>query len=293
MIYLILASLVWAFSYGLIKGNLTGLSPDFIAFARMAVPLILFIPFFKCKSLSLKKTLAFLAIGAIQYGFMYLFVIRSYQYLPAYQVVLFTACTPIYVTLINDAFSKSFNPFYLVTATMALLGGAFLYYKNLKWDHMTQGFILVQLSDLCFAFGQVAYKRLMKGENELKDRNLYALLFLGGALVTSLSTTMFNGWGSLSALSLKQSVLLLYLGAIASGLCFFFWNKAAKTTNAGTLAVFNNLKIPLGIFVSLVVFGEESNIPRLLLSGSVMALALFLSERHSKKKTSLTELKTT
>lgn len=284
MIYLILTSLVWAFSYGLIKGNLTGLSPDFIAWARMAVPLILFIPFFRYKSLSLKKTLAFLTIGAIQYGFMYLFVIRSYQYLPAYQIVLFTACTPIYVTLINDAFSKSFNPFCLIMATMALLSGAFLYYQNLKWDHITQGFILVQLSDLCFAFGQVAYKRLMKEDTELKDRNLYALLFLGGFLVTTASTTLFNGWSALSALSLKQGILLLYLGAIASGLCFFLWNKAAKTTNAGTLAVFNNLKIPLGIFVSLAFFGEKSNIPRLLLSGFVMALALILSERHSKKK---------
>lgn len=283
MIYLITASLIWAFSYGLIKGNLINLSPDFVALARMTIPLILFLPFFKQKSLSLKKIILFLATGAIQYGFMYLLVIRAYHYLPAYQVVLFTACTPIYVTLIHDAFEKSFSPFYLLTASMSLIGGVFVYYKNADYSHALQGFLLVQLSDICFAFGQVAYKRLMKNEHTLKDRNIYALLFLGGCAVTALSTTIFNGWDTLYILSLKQSILLLYLGAIASGLCFFWWNKAAKTTNAGTLAVFNNTKIPLGILVSLVVFKEQANIPSLLLSGSVMAAAIFLSEKHTKK----------
>ncbi len=217
-------------------------------------------------------------------GIMYLLVIRSYAYLDAYQVILFTACTPIYVTLIGDLFSKSFKPFYLLTAVMALVAVAFLYQCSFKGNGFLKGFLLVQLADVCFAFGQVAYKEIRKQDSRVKDLNIYALLFLGGSLVTCLSTTIFQGWGSFSLISVKQGVLLLYLGAIASGLCFFWWNKFAVLKHSGTLAVFNNVKIPLGVLVSLTVFGEKASIFYVTLSGVLVGLALFLAEKHSKKE---------
>jgi hypothetical protein len=46
----------------------------------------------------------------------------------------------------------------------------------------------------------------------------------------------------------------------------------------GLLAVFNNLKIPLSVAVSLLVFGEKTNIPNLLVGGVIMLVALMLSE---------------
>ena len=284
MFYLLFCSLIWAFSYGLIKGNLTSLSPDFVAWARMFMPFVLFLPFLKVSSFSGKKIAYFLLIGAVQYGIMYLLVIRSYAYLDAYQIIVFTACTPIYVTLIGDLFSKSFKPFYLFTALMALLGVLFLYQCSFKGSEFFKGVVLVQLADICFAFGQVAYKQERKKDSKIKDLNLYALLFLGGSLVTCLSTTVFQGWGSFSLISLKQGVLLIYLGAIASGLCFFWWNKFAVLIHSGTLAVFNNVKIPLGVFVSWIVFGEEVSVFYVALSGILVGLALFLAERHSKKE---------
>lgn len=277
MIYLILTSLIWAFSYGLIKGNLAGLSPDFLASARMAIPLLLFLPFFKPKNLNLKKILTYLLIGAVQYGLMYLLVIRAYAHLPAHQIILFTAFTPIYVTLIHDGLSRSFKPMHLAGAIVALLSVFALHIKTLGSGSSFTGFILVQLSDLCFAFGQVAYK-LYKKEEKTNDVNLYALPFLGGLMITSISTTMFQGWGSLFILSWAQILLLIYLGAIASGLCFFWWNKASLAVNAGTLAVCNNLKIPLGILVCLTIFKESADIPALLISGLLMTLAIGLIE---------------
>ena len=279
-----ISSLVWAFSYGLIKGNLTQLSPDFVAFSRLIIPFLLFFPLLKVKNLSFKKIFLFLSIGAVQYGVMYLCVIRSYQYLSAYQVVFFTAFTPIYVVLIDDVFTRSFKPFYLLTSLLAFLGVGLLYYQGVSLSQVWEGFILVQFSDLCFAFGQVAYKRLRMQEGKMKDENIYALLFLGGALITGVSTTAFGGWSSISFLSFKQMWLLIYLGLIASGLCFFFWNKAAVKTPSGTLAIFNNVKIPLGVLVSIVFFGEEASRVPLLISLFLIGLALFLSESYARKK---------
>jgi len=84
----------------------------------------------------------------------------------------------------------------------------------------------------------------------------------------------------MAGLDLKQAGTLLYLGVLASGLCFFWWNKGAVLTNAGTLAVFNNLKIPLAVAVSLLVFGESTDLPRLILGGGLMIFAIWISRRR-------------
>ena len=81
------------------------------------------------------------------------------------------------------------------------------------------------------------------------------------------------------AVNLQQTYLLIYLGVIASGLGFFLWNIGARQVSTGTLAVFNNLKIPLAILVSVVCFGESTNWPRLLAGGAIMTLALAVNAR--------------
>ncbi len=291
MIYLFLSSIVWAFSYGLIKGNLTHLNPDFVAWTRMIIPALLFFPFFKGKELAFKTKGLFLCIGALQYGLMYLLVIRSYAYLSAYQVIFFTAFTPIYVILIDDLLIRRFRPFYLFTALLAFMGAGILYYQSLFSGQLLKGFLLVQASDICFAFGQVAYKRLRKKESSLKDLELYALLFWGATAITTLSTSFFGGWSSIWLLSSKQLLLILYLGAVASGLCFFWWNRSAVFVSSGTLAALNNIKIPLGVFVSIVVFGEEAPIRALTLSTVLISISIFLAEAHSREKLSFFEAK--
>jgi len=71
---------------------------------------------------------------------------------------------------------------------------------------------------------------------------------------------------------------LVYLGAVASGLGFFLWNVGARKVNGGTLAVFNDLKIPLAVAVSLIFFGEKASLPHLLIGGTVVVAALLLNE---------------
>ncbi len=283
MFYLLFSSLIWAFSYGIIKGGFVGISPDLVSFIRMMIPFLCFLPFLRLKKFSLRDGVSFFLIGMIQYGIMYLCVIRAYQYLSAYQVVLFTACTPIYVTLISDAFSKKFRPFYLLMAGIACLGSSILYYESFPLKDVLKGFFLVQASDFCFAFGQVAYKRF-KEKKTYSNESVYALLFLGGAFITALSTSLLGGWNHVGILSLKQILILLYLGSIASGLCFFWWNRAAVKVFSGTLAVFNNAKIPLGVFVSILFFNEEADLRYVALSLALVGGSLLFSERYSRKK---------
>jgi len=84
-------------------------------------------------------------------------------------------------------------------------------------------------------------------------------------------------WDRVISMSLHQLVVLTYLGVVASGLGFFLFNAGARRTDIGTLAIFNNMKIPLAILASGLVFQEAVDWPRLALGGAVIACALGLN----------------
>lgn len=282
MIYLLAVSLIWSFSFGLIKHNLAGVDSNFVAWARMFLALPVFLPLLRLGGISSAHRLRLMVIGAVQYGLMYMTYLYAFRFLEAYEVALFSILTPIFVTLINDLYQRRVQGFYLTMAVMAVLGAVVIRYEGGSFEGVLAGFVFMQLSNICFAFGQIEYRRLRRENPEWKDRQIYALLYLGAFVVTTISATISGGWASAAELSMRQILVLIYLGVVASGLGFFLWNKGAVTTNPGTLAVFNNLKIPIAILVSLVMFGEQTDIPRLLIGGGVMVLAVVLAERKQR-----------
>lgn len=277
MLELLAVSILWAFSFGITKTSLAGLSPHFISFARLALAGLVFLPFFRPRGLPRKMVWRLLLCGALQYGLMYIAYNYSFQYLKSYEVALFTIFTPIYVTLINDAMQRRLNPLHLITALVAVAGTAVVQGFSLQRSGLMTGFLIVQVSNLGFAFGQIYYRRVMAGQPDRKDVSVFALLYLGGAGLTAVTTLLFANLPALQV-SPVQVRSLLYLGLIASGLGFFLWNSGARKVNAGTLAIFNDLKIPLAITVSLVVFGEKANLTNLLIGGAVILIALVLNE---------------
>jgi drug/metabolite transporter (DMT)-like permease len=77
---------------------------------------------------------------------------------------------------------------------------------------------------------------------------------------------------------------LLFLGTISSGVAFFLWNYGARRTNIGAVAIFNDLKTPLSIAVSLLIFREKTNLPNLLIGGAIVVLALVINEMYERSK---------
>ena len=283
MVYLFIVSLIWAFSFGLIKGNLSGVDSTFVAFARMLIAALVFLPFLKLRKVSWSARLKLAMTGLVQFGLMYIFYLAAFKSLQAYEVALFTIFTPIFVTLIDDAFTRRFNPLHLAVALITVVGTWIIEGHVLQSREVLIGFLLVQASNLCYAFGQIYYRRLMAQHPELKDRQAFGYLYLGALVVTALATLLLTPLSSVT-LSTKQILTLLYLGAIASGLSFFLWNIGARKVNAGSLAVFNDLKIPLAVAVSLLVFGESTNIVRLLIGGAIIIAALALNEMMEGKR---------
>lgn len=282
MFYLLAASLIWAFSFGLIKGTLSGMDSSFVSFARMAISFAIFAPFMRIKGVHPRLIARLAAIGGVQYGLMYLFYIYSYRFLPAYQIALFTVFTPLFVTLVDDAFEKRFSPLFLGTALLAVAGAGIISYQPGSFASVLTGFAAVQASNLCFAFGQIYYRRVL-AKDHVPEVRLFGIVYLGAFIVTGLFAAVAVDFSALR-ITAAETGTLLYLGVIASGLAFFLWNYGARRTDSGALAVFNNMKIPLAVAVSMLFFGERTDPIRLALGGGIVVLALVLNEMLVKRR---------
>ncbi len=281
MVYLLFVSLLWAFSFGLIKGNLAGLDASFVASVRLLLSGLVFLPFLRLRGIGRSLKLRLTGIGALQYGVMYLTYIAAFRYLKAYEVALFTLFTPLYVTLIHDLYRRRFNAGNLALAGVALLGTGIVVFEGWTFSATWTGFLLMQVSNLCFAFGQVRYREVLRDHPEMNDRQIFALLYAGGFAAAALPALFSVDWAAFS-LNFTQIWTLTYLGLVASGLAFFLWNLGARRTDIATLAIFNNLKVPLSVAVSLIFFGETANLPRLLAGGTLMLAALWYNRRRTE-----------
>lgn len=270
---LLVTSFIWALSFGLLGNCLSGLPASFVAMVRMAGSLAVFLPF--VRKVPFFHALVMMGIGSVQFGGMYLCYIEAFHYLPSHQVALFTATTPIYVVLVNSLMKRSLKTLHLGAAILAAAGGAGILWKGFfASDGLLTGIFLVQLSNLCFATGQIAYVSLKDSWFGGSEPSCFAYAYAGALLVT-LPPGLPAGLACWQEVSVMQWWLLAYLGVVASGVCFFLWNYGARRVTPVKLAVMNNLKIPLAALTSLILFKEQSNM-FLLTVGCTLILASFL-----------------
>ena len=143
---------------------------------------------------------------------------------------------------------------------------------------------MVQGANICFAVGQVGYKVLLERENlKLSQRGIFGYFYLGALAVTLVTWVLFGNPEKLPTTSLQWEILL-YLGLIASGLGYFFWNKGATKVDAGTLAIMNNALVPAGLIVNLVIWNRDANLIRLSVGGAVLLFSLLLHEYWGKRQ---------
>lgn len=283
MPWLILVSLLWAFSFGLIKTHLSGLDATVVATLRLALALLVFLPFLRPRKIAFRPALLLALIGAVQFGLMYALYMSAFQFLQAHEVALFTIFTPLYITLFSALRERRLSARRAFATLLAIVGAGVILWHGTSSPQLLQGFFLVQLSNLCFALGQLAYKRIRPSITNPHDAQIFGWLLLGGFLATGAYSLLASNWADFSA-SGTQWLVLAYLGTIASGLGFFGWNRGVLQVNPGTLAVFNNLKIPLAVICSLLFFSAQVDAPeRLLASFLLLVGAIWLAESDGEK----------
>jgi drug/metabolite transporter (DMT)-like permease len=279
MAWLVLVSLIWAFSFGLIKDQLAGVDPSLVALMRITLALVVFLPVFRPRGLSGGDRLRLVGIGAVQFGLMYVFYISAFRFLKAYEVAVLTIFTPILVCLFEDLVARRFRWWPYAAAALATVGAGIV---RPFTPGAAAGILLMQASNACFAFGQVAYRRWRIAHSDVRDARVFAWLYAGAAIAAL--PTAIPALGTVADLSHVQWETLLYLGVVASGLCFFLWNYGATRTAPGPLAVANNLKIPLAVAVALWVFHEQATPWRVAAGGSIVVLAGFLAEWDVRRR---------
>lgn len=283
---LILVTLLWAFSFSLIGEFLSGhVDSDFAVLSRVLLAALLFLPVTRWKHLPGQLKLGIMVTGALQFGVTYLCLYRSFSYLTVPEVLLFTIFTPLYITLIDDALNRRFSPVALLAAAVATLGAGIIRYDGLSHDFLT-GFLLLQVANLTFAAGQVGYKHLMlRFPLPIPAWRTFGYFFFGALMVALPSFLLFGNPEQLPSEPLQWGILA-WLGLAASGVGLYLWNRGACQVDAGTLAVMNNVLVPAGLVVNLLIWNQTADLFRLALGGLVIAGSLWLNARfHPRART--------
>ncbi|WP_115719270.1 EamA family transporter [Gallaecimonas mangrovi] len=277
MALLWLITILWAFSFSLIGGYLAHSVDSYIAVcSRMLLALLIFAPFWR--PLAWRKALMLMATGAVEIGIMYLFLYKAYQYLSVPEILLFTIFTPIYVSLFADLFARRWPRQFWAPALLAVAGAAVIRWTDLSESYW-HGFALIQAANACFAFGQVWYRHQSKDTN-LTHRARFAWFFLGAFIVTALAVLMLADWNRLPVTRAQQDVLL-WLGIVASGLGYLGWSYGSTKVSAQQLAVMNNMLIPAGILVNVLLWQGQVDWLRFGFGCVFMVVALWLCRRQT------------
>ena len=279
MAYLLAASAIWAFSFSLIKGYLSGPDPVLVAAGRLVLAAAVFTPFLGRARMRGRDAVSGLALGGLQFGAMYVLYIMSFRWLPAWLVAMLTIFTPLYVILLADLRRRDFQVRHLAAVLLAVAGAAVVLGRGLPVGADWRGVLVLQGANACFALGQVFYPDL-KLRTRVPDVGLMAWMYQGAALVALLTAVILrpglHGWNA-------QSVsVLLYLGLVPTAVGFYLWNKGAVKVGRGRLAVANNLKIPLAVLVAWLLFGETAPYGRALLGLALLLAGLWLAEPRKK-----------
>lgn len=277
MSYLLIVNLIWSFSFSLIGQYLAGqVDSDFAVLARVAVAALIFLPFTVWRGLPARLAAGFWLAGALQFGITYLCLYRSFSVLTVPEVLLFTVLTPIYVTLIEDALERRFNRWALFAAAVAVGGGILIRWQPLAGEFLW-GFVLLQIANATFAAGQVLCRHLLLHHPvELPLYRFFGHFFLGALVLVLPSFLIFGNPDKLPVTAVQWGVLL-WMGLFATALGLFWWVKGSVRVDAGTLAVMNELHVPLGLLVNLLIWNRDADLAKIALGGSVILLSLAIN----------------
>ena len=277
MPYLLSVTVLWAFSFSLIGEYLAGkVDSDFAVLIRVLLAAAVFLPFTRWRGVAPRFIVGLMVAGAFQFGITYLCLYRSFAVLTVPEVLLFTVLTPIYVTLLDDVVCRRFNPWSLVAAVVAVLGAVVIRFERLEGEYLS-GFLLLQLANLTFAAGQVLCKYLVQRHpSDIPLYRHFGYFFLGALLIALPSFLLFGNLERMPQTAVQWGVLI-WMGLFATALGMYWWTIGSTRVNGGTLAILNELHVPAGLIVNILIWNRDVDLVRLLLGGGVIVASLMIN----------------
>lgn len=295
MVWLLIACLLWGPSFGLVPilRSTYAMDPYMLAVLRMFFAFVMFAPLMGLHPLPGRQRIQLMLLGGLQFGLMYITLFLAYGFMEGYEVALVTILTPLYVSFLDHLLRKGrLRPQPLLCVFLAVIGAGIIRYARPDLDgDFWAGFGIMQICNLSFALGQVLYRQLMKPSRRLDDMYSFGWMYLGALIITLI------GWlwlapvpetlRTLQQLPLSGWGMVLWLGLIPSGLAFFLFNHGALRVDTGTLAIVNNLKIPIALIIVLLIFKQREIIDswlRFSAGTAVMLLSLWLNQHPLRHK---------
>lgn len=284
MVFLWLTTLIWGFSFALIGTALRGVDPFVVAGLRLGLAFFCFLPFLRVHPSRPGGPLPgkFILLGAVQFGGMYVAYLSAFAYAPAYAVALFSSFTPLWIAFLG-AFLQPTSIWRLILAGgLASLGAAVLRGgSSVEGDSIWIAFGLMQIANLCFGAGQLAWRETVRRNPDLVEREAIGWLYLGGFLLAACFFIARLSTGVEIALpDGKQTLVVVYLGVVASGIGFFLWNYGASRVSTATLAAANNLVVPLGVILALIF--DQRRLDWVLFGIGTLCIAIALKVAPSR-----------
>lgn len=251
-----------------------GLRPDEIFLFRFVLAYLLMLPF-SGKRLWLgnwKDELLALALG-LTGGSLY-FITENYALAYGYcsNVSLIVCLTPLITALIVGCFypGERMDRKGLLASLVAFAGMALVVFNgNFILKLSPLGDILALAACLCWALYTLIIKRLQdKYSNMLITRKVF-----GYGLLTILPLLCVNGvdWGMLASGGATVWGNILFLGCVASMLCFLGWNRCLEKIGSVRATNLLYLNPVVAITTSALVLGERVTWVAIL--GAVLILA--------------------
>lgn len=279
MFYLIIVTILWAFSFSLIGEYLAGSVDSYFAVVtRITLAALVFLPITQWRGVARPFIIGVIICGALQFGITYVCLYLSFSVLTVPEVLLFTILTPLHITLINDAINHRFQPWALLATLIAVLGAAVIRYDGISKGFLF-GFFLLQVANFTFAAGQVTYKHLVNHyPSTIPQYKRWGYFYIGGLLIALPAFLVLGNPATIPQITSLQWIILAWLGFTASALGMYWWNKGACQVDAGTLGIMNNALIPAGLIVNIAIWNHHADLLRLLIGGSIIIASLWINK---------------
>ena len=87
---------------------------------------------------------------------------------------------------------------------------------------------------------------------------------------------MFGNLERMPQIAVQWGVLI-WMGLFATALGMYWWTIGSTRVNGGTLAILNELHVPAGLIVNILIWNRDVDLVRLLLGGGVIVASLMIN----------------
>ncbi|MBQ9246352.1 DMT family transporter [bacterium] len=275
------SSLIWGTTLVSTKILLKNFQPVEILFFRFLMALLMFYIICpkKAPHTTKKQKIIIILAGITGVTLYYLLENIALNYTLAANVSIINCCAPFLTAIFTFLFLKNkekINRTFFIGFVVSIIGIWFILFNGNKINLNSIGDILA----MCAAISWAIYSILIK---KIADYNIPTLLvtrktFLYGIIFMIPFLFLFDFKFDLTLFfNLTNLLNLLFLGFIASGICFLMWNKSIKIIGTVKSGVYLYLIPVVTVILSSIILKEPISI--YLIMGVILTiLGLIISE---------------